>query len=117
MSCSKEDCVKSSVLDDLVSLMLFSEFNKNASKIRNFKVQEIFVRQLLQLKGVSVEKALAIVEKYPTPTLLKREYDKLGVQGEKLLAGITFGPLKRSIGQVISRTIYQLYTINDFNNL
>ncbi|GLV43732.1 mus81 [Carabus blaptoides fortunei] len=76
MNCSKDDCVKTSIFDDLVPLMLFTEFNKNASKMRNFKVQEIFVRQLLQLKGVSVEKALAIVEKYPTPTLLKLEYDR-----------------------------------------
>lgn len=71
----------------------------------------MFVKQLLQLKGVSVDKALAIVEKYPTPRSLMLEYrDNAGVKGEKLLSTIPYGKLRKNIGPTISKTIYQLYS-------
>lgn len=95
--------------------MHFSEFNKNASKNKHLRVKDLFVKQLLQLKGLSVDKALAIVEKYPTPRSLILAYrNNPGVEGEKLLATIPYGKLRKNIGAVISRTIYQLYTQEKF---
>lgn len=73
------------------------------------------MKQLLQLKGVSVDKALAIVEKYPTPRSLIFAYrDNPGIQGEKLLATIPYGKLRKNIGPTISKTIYRLYTQEQF---
>lgn len=75
----------------------------------------MFVRHLLQLKGVSVERALAIVERYPTPKLLKMAYDACSEsEGEKLLASIKFGKSQKNVGITISRTLFQLYTKRKF---
>lgn len=57
---------------------------------------------------MSVEKALAIVSKYPTPKNLKLTYSQVNQsQGEKLLAGLQFGTLKKNIGPVLSKIVYQ----------
>lgn len=79
------------------------------------KTTDFFVKQLLQLKGMSIERALAIVEKYPTPLLLKLAYEqKTAAEGEKMLSSIQFGKLRKNVGPVISKTIFQLYTLQRF---
>lgn len=107
ISCEKKD------LDACYGdkLMEFKEFNKASTKSKDPTVQEIFIKQLLQLKGLSVDKAVAIAEVYPTPRSLFREYRMCITQkeAEDMLAGIQFGALKKTIGPVISKTIYQLY--------
>ena len=75
----------------------------------------MFVRQLLQLKGMSIDKALAIVEHYSTPRLLIEAFQESGCNGKLLLANIEFGNKKRLIGPIISKTIYQLYMKKDLN--
>lgn len=114
VGCEKEDLVSANAADDLIQLMLFKDFNKAAAKVKIFKAREMFIRQLIQLQGLSVEKALAIVDVYPTPTALKNAYDKLGSGGEYLLAGIQFGATKRLLGPVLSKTLHQFYTRKDF---
>lgn len=74
------------------------------------RVQDLFIKQLLQLHGLSAEKARAIVEWYPTPRVLMAAFQAEGSAGEKLLANIRYGPLDRLIGPVISRTIHKFYT-------
>lgn len=74
----------------------------------------MFIRQLLQLSGMSVEKAIAVVDKYPTPKLLQLAYLNCTVNGEKLLSTIQYGNQNRKIGIVISKTIYQLFTNRAF---
>lgn len=111
----KEHIAPMNILRDTISLMEFNEFNKAASKQKTFKVNQMFVRQLLQLNGISVEKALAIVERYPTPKVLVNALNNVESNGELLLASIQFGNKKRLIGPSISKTIYQLYTQKDFN--
>lgn len=110
VSCRKEDIKDSLVDEDLVCLMTFEEFNKNSAKNRPLKVKDMFVKQLLQIYGVSVEKALAIVDKYPTPSMLKMAYQEAGPgKGDKLLANIKFGAAQKNIGQNISKIIYNLF--------
>ncbi|KAK4882578.1 hypothetical protein RN001_005897 [Aquatica leii] len=111
VSCPKQNLNKTDIKDDLVPLMTFTEFNKNASKFHNFKVRELFIRQLLQLKRMTVEKALAIVENYPTPKVLYMEYQNTsGTVGENLLSNLQYGNLNKKIGPLISKAIYQLFT-------
>lgn len=74
------------------------------------KVQDVFIKQLLQLHGISAEKAQAIVEWYPTPRVLMAAFQAEGSAGEKLLANIRYGSLNRLTGPVISRTIHKFYT-------
>ncbi|XP_015609411.1 crossover junction endonuclease MUS81 [Cephus cinctus] len=108
--CKKENVVTNNIMSRTIALMDFNLFNKSASKTKNFKVKEMLIRQLLQLKGLSVEKALAIVEKYPTPRILSESLNNAKHDGDKLLASIQCGYMKRQLGPTISRTVYQLYT-------
>ncbi|KAJ8667433.1 hypothetical protein QAD02_009096 [Eretmocerus hayati] len=113
-SCSKKDLESPdpNLDENTERLLVFSDFNKAAVKTRKYNVREMFIRQLIQLKGISVDKASAIVELYPTPKLLAAACDK---GDEKLIAEIKAGPSKRKIGPAISKTIYQFYTKRNFS--
>lgn len=76
----------------------------------------MFIRQLLQLKGLSLDKASAIIDKYPTPKLLSLAYKELDdkEQGELLLANIRIGNSNKKIGPVISKVLYEFYTMDEF---
>ncbi|EZA48276.1 Crossover junction endonuclease MUS81 [Ooceraea biroi] len=115
VGCKKEHLTRTDTSDDTMRLMGFNEFNKASSKQRTFKVSEMFIRQLLQLKGMSIDKAAAIVERYATPQNLITALQSADKNGEQLLAGIQVGDKKRQLGPAISRTIYQLYTMNDLS--
>jgi len=75
----------------------------------------MFIRQLLQLKGMSIDKATAIIEHYATPQILITALQNADKNGEQLLASIQVGDKKRQLGFAISRTVYQLYTMNNFD--
>lgn len=97
--------------DRIVPVVDFIEFNEHSQKLRNFKIRDLFLRQLLQLKTLSLDKAMAILKYYPTPRSLLVAYENCISEqdGEKLLANIEFGKLKKTIGPMISKTIFQLY--------
>jgi len=78
--------------------------------LQALSVRDLFIKQLVQLHGLSVQKAQAVVERYHTPRDLMAAYQAEGSAGEKLLANICYGSLNRVIGPVISRTIHQFYT-------
>ncbi|GJQ86282.1 mus81 [Trypoxylus dichotomus] len=113
MSCPKVNLEKSTIDDDLVPLMNFQEFNQSGAKYKNFTASEMFIKHLVQLKGVSIDKAMAIVEKYPTVKLLKEACDRDVEETEKTIANIQFGKKKR-IGPAISSTLCRFYTSTDF---
>lgn len=79
--------------------------------MRNFRIRDLFVRQLLQLKTLTLDKALAIVQHFPTPAHLLRKYTACADQteAEMVLANIPCGPTKKSLGPVISKCLYHLY--------
>ncbi|XP_044115638.1 crossover junction endonuclease MUS81 isoform X2 [Neovison vison] len=74
-------------------------------------VREVFARQLMQVRGVSGEKAAAIVDKYSTPASLLAAYDACATpkEQEMLLSTIKCGQLQRNLGPALSRTLSQLY--------
>ena len=91
-------------------VMEFKTFNQAAVKQRRCTVRETFIKQLLALKGLSVDIALEITKNYSTPTDLYEKYLQLDkVNGESLISKITIGELKRKIPAPISKTIYQFY--------
>lgn len=95
-----------------VPVLDYREFTANTTKMRNFRVRDMFVRQLLQLKTLSLDKALAIVGQYPTPSRLLRAYDACGDDAgaaERLLAPIRYGVAMKTIGPAISKVLYHLY--------
>lgn len=94
-----------------VDLMNFKEFAEASGKMRNFTIRDMFNRQLVSLKTLSIDKALAITERYPTPRSLLTAYDRCFDENEamNLLANIPCGKLKRPLGTAISHTMYRLY--------
>lgn len=96
---------------DEIYVMEYKQFSQSTVKMRNFTIKDLFVRQLLQLKSLSLDKALAIIDQYPTPTNLRDAYrDCTNIEdAENLLATIKFGKLKSSIGSTISTIVYKLY--------
>ncbi|XP_054609612.1 crossover junction endonuclease MUS81 [Dunckerocampus dactyliophorus] len=93
------------------SLMSFAEFNYGAIKNKSQTVREAFARQLMQVSGLSGDKAAAILENYSTPQSLLKAYEKCKSEAEKekLLSTIQYGRLNRNLGPALSRTLYQLY--------
>ncbi|KAM5138338.1 crossover junction endonuclease MUS81 isoform 2-T4 [Mantella aurantiaca] len=114
LSCTKEEANQCDpkLRHDAQSciLMEFKEFNEGAMKNKAQTVKEVFARQLMQISGVSGEKAAAILERYNTPASLLAAYEDCStVEKEKLLSGVKCGKLQRNLGPVLSRTIAQLY--------
>ncbi|XP_068922475.1 crossover junction endonuclease MUS81 [Petaurus breviceps papuanus] len=93
------------------TLFTFSDFNEGAMKTRAQSVKEVFARQLMQVRGVSGEKAASVLEKYATPARLLAAYDACTSpqEQEKLLSSIKCGRLQRNLGPALSRTLCQLY--------
>lgn len=95
------------------NLMKFNEFDKTSVKLREFKVRGIFVRQLLVLRGLTLEKAIAISDTYATPALLNDAYKNLKGDIRKaqlLLSGIEYGVKNKKIGPTISKHIFNLFS-------
>ncbi|KAM8971266.1 crossover junction endonuclease MUS81 [Sarcophilus harrisii] len=93
------------------SLFAFSTFNDRAMKNKAQSVREVFARQLMQVRGMSGEKAAALLEKYQTPASLLAAYDACASpqEQEKLLSSVKCGRLQRNLGPALSRTLCQLY--------
>ncbi|XP_039754655.1 crossover junction endonuclease MUS81 [Pararge aegeria] len=95
-------------------LMTFEHFSKSSVKNRALSVTETFIKLLLQLKGMSVEKALTITNVFKTPRLLIEKYQSCDQkEGEILLANLRFGELNRSVGPTVSKSVYQLFTLRN----
>lgn len=94
-----------------VELIDFKEFSESSGKMRNFTIHDMFNRQLVSLKTLSIDRALAITELYPTPRSLISAYNRCFDEDEaiNLLANIKYGKLKRPLGTTISQIIYKLY--------
>ncbi|XP_055544668.1 crossover junction endonuclease MUS81 [Wyeomyia smithii] len=96
-----------------VPLLQFEVFNTQSSKTRECTVREIFMKQLLQIKLLTIDKVNAIVERYPTPKKLYLAFEKCCSEQEKeRLLNLPYGPTKRTIGLKLSAIIYQLF-MND----
>uniref|UniRef100_A0A8V5GSK8 Crossover junction endonuclease MUS81 n=1 Tax=Melopsittacus undulatus TaxID=13146 RepID=A0A8V5GSK8_MELUD len=75
-------------------------------------VGDVFVRQLLQLGGVSGGRAAAILRRFPTPASLMAAYGACPepLQREALLSTVPCGPMQRNLGPSLSRSLAQLYS-------
>ncbi|XP_032660180.1 structure-specific endonuclease subunit MUS81 isoform X2 [Chelonoidis abingdonii] len=114
VSCTKEESQGRCPLQpnsDSCTLMTFQEFNEGAVKNKAQTVREVFARQLMQISGVSGEKAAAILERYSTPASLLAAYSACPdlESRDKLLSAIKCGKLQRNLGPALSRTLSQLY--------
>lgn len=93
-----------------IPLFEFETFNKQSSKTRPCTVKEIFMKQLLQIKLLTIEKVNAIVERYPTPRKLFLAFERCTSETEKeQLLNLPYGPANRNIGLKLSKIVYQLF--------
>lgn len=70
----------------------------------------MFVKQLVQLHGLSADKAWAIASLYPTPAALIAAFKSSSSSPCELLSNVQYGILNRRVGPVISAQLYQFYT-------
>ncbi|XP_070622439.1 crossover junction endonuclease MUS81 isoform X2 [Erythrolamprus reginae] len=100
LSCTKEELEDERPLqprEGTCRLLTFAEFNEGAIKNKAQTVYEVFARQLMQISGLSGEKAAAILEKYKTPDSLMKAYAACpdAKSQEHLLSSIKCGQLQR----------------------
>ncbi|RWS10916.1 ERCC4-like protein [Dinothrombium tinctorium] len=109
-SCSKDELVNNKVPRNY--FMTFAEFERNSTKISNFTTEEMFIKHLLQFKGVSVTKAKCITKYYKTVACLLDAYEICETEKEKkeLLSSVESGI--RTIGPLVSARIYKFYNSN-----
>ncbi|XP_014662664.1 PREDICTED: crossover junction endonuclease MUS81-like isoform X2 [Priapulus caudatus] len=91
-------------------LLTFQEFSDGSIKDRVMTVTEVFAKQLMQISGVSAEKTLAIVTKYPTLVRLMEAYDEVPEKDRELLLSSLKHGQQRNLGPTLSRVIYRLYS-------
>ncbi|XP_061393279.1 crossover junction endonuclease MUS81 [Musca vetustissima] len=111
LSCDKEDIQPHKPSQRMVGLLKFKSLYEDSARNALLTVREVFVQQLLQLHSLSLERAMAIVELYPTPRCLMEAYDNCITPDEakNLLANLRFGQLERPMGEKISQTIHDFY--------
>ncbi|XP_064486156.1 crossover junction endonuclease MUS81-like [Ornithodoros turicata] len=63
-SCSREELLENPLPNHCIT---FQEFSSSSVKNKDLSVREMFGKHLLQLKGVSLEKATCILRAHPTP--------------------------------------------------
>lgn len=108
---SKEDIQPCGVNDPTVGLLRFKDFYDDSARNSGLTVRDIFIKQLVQLHSLSIERALAIVQIYPTPRSLLNAYDLCSCEEEarNMLAFIKCGKLERPLGATISRIVHDFY--------
>ncbi|XP_062892459.1 crossover junction endonuclease MUS81 isoform X1 [Mobula hypostoma] len=114
VSCRKEEqaaCSKGETDSNTCVLLTFSDFNEGAMKNRAQTVKEVFAKQLMQINGISGEKAVAILNHYDSVASLMKAYEACptAVGREKLLSNIKCGSTQRNLGPALSKTVSQLY--------
>eukprot|EP01083_Nonionella_stella_P239445 838018_1 len=94
----------------------YSEFNAKVRKNLRVTSRVLFGRQLQGIRGVGDDKALAIVQLYPTPIKLFEAYERCDSESEeiKLLENVLYGPSKRRIGPATSSAIYKFFRMKKY---
>ncbi|XP_017006665.2 crossover junction endonuclease MUS81 [Drosophila takahashii] len=110
---NRKSCI---LMDSQLGLLKFRALYEDSAKNAQLTVREVFVQQLLQLHSLSLERAMAIVERYPTPRCLLEAYEECldEKQARLLLSSIACGPLERPLGEKISQCLHEFYTSTHF---
>ncbi|XP_011314264.1 crossover junction endonuclease MUS81 [Fopius arisanus] len=109
-------CDKNSLPDKInfdaeeISLMDFKQFNESSMKLRALDVQQMFMKQLLPIRGLAPEGILTILQYYKSPMALKKALDDAGPGAVALLTSLQSVRTKRRLGPILAKKIYQFYT-------
>ncbi|CAG8652029.1 6698_t:CDS:2, partial [Scutellospora calospora] len=92
-------------------LVTYSSYSDLNSKSKPLTLKDTFVRMLMTIRGISVDKAAEIIKNYPTPRKLAEEFDYLTNENDqkKMVMNACNGIIRRKkIGPTLSDKIYQL---------
>ncbi|KAI8141059.1 hypothetical protein BJV82DRAFT_671051 [Fennellomyces sp. T-0311] len=92
----------------LVSYPIFSELN---SKSDTLTIKDVYLRMLMTVRGVSAEKASALMKIYPTPYQLLQAYASITEEEGKALArkATKDGIQRRRWGQQLSERLWEVW--------
>ncbi|CAG5129507.1 unnamed protein product [Candidula unifasciata] len=93
-------------------LIPFDVFNEASVKQKDLSVRELFAKHLIQVPGVSADRAKAITSAYPSFSHLMTAYERCAddKDRQKLLSGIKCGKKERNLGNALSNILCLLYT-------
>ncbi|CAJ0850600.1 1292_t:CDS:2 [Entrophospora sp. SA101] len=97
-----------------VSYASYSELN---SKSKSLTLRDIFLKFLMTIKGISAEKAMEIIKKYPTPHDLFEAFNSLNTEGEKkrMIKDIYDGMIRRKkFGPALSEKVYKIWHADNY---
>ena len=91
--------------------MTYKEFQESSLKSKPLTSQQLLARQLMVVRGMSMDKANGIVSEYPTFGCLMAAYGNLNCENDrrKLLSDLTFGSDEKKIGASISNAVAQFF--------
>lgn len=69
----------------------------------------MFAKQLIQLHGLSAEKAQGIVSRYPTLGILIDALQRAGTNATMLLSNLEYGKAKKKLGPALSALLARHY--------
>ncbi|XP_028968393.1 nucleolar and coiled-body phosphoprotein 1 [Galendromus occidentalis] len=92
-------------------LMTWQEYNEAGYKRKKICTREMFIRALMVIRAMSLERALTIVAVYPTVTALVQAFDRCDdtKQKDKLLADLKCPISGRRIGPALSKALKQIF--------
>ncbi|KAH9527362.1 Crossover junction endonuclease mus81 [Dermatophagoides farinae] len=116
LSCQDKKQLGRTCAKDFV-YMTFNEFVTNSSKITIFTAKEMFIKHLLQIRGLSMKKVETLIKKFPTIRSLFQAYSMLkhddDSKRENLLTNLKCDSLSgtqdRRLGPVLSKKINYFY--------
>lgn len=96
----------------VVNLVEYTCFMNASRKNVGKTITTVFIQQLMQISGVSYDKAHSITSVYPTMFALCEAYEQCPTleKRELLLADLKFGLSKRKIGKAVSKIVCQMFS-------
>jgi crossover junction endonuclease MUS81 len=93
--------------------MNYTAFALLNNKSSNQSASDLFLKQLMSVKGVTFDKACALLAAYPSPLKLHRFYQSLHEQlRQDALANLIDPRRKKQFGRALSCKIYQVFSQN-----
>lgn len=95
---------------DRTYLTSYKAFGSLNSKSDALVVKDVFVKMLMTIRGIGVDKAAEIARIYGTPRALFSALDEAGASAPDLLAEVGAGGLaKRRIGSSLSKKVADVW--------
>eukprot|EP00842_Homolaphlyctis_polyrhiza_P002121 jgi/Hompol1/290/HPOL_005290-RA len=95
-------------------LLSFDAYQSINTKTGSYKLQDIWIRQLMCLRGVSAEKAAAITARYPTALSLMQALSAATDRSSKVALFRDLGEGRRAIGASLAQSIADYFDASSY---